>query len=309
MTGDQTANAISPLEYRGRLIVHVGTHKTGTTSIQHALHANYERLRDDGILYPKAGRAVKNDRVRHLHHPLIMSLISDDEKIALSIIDDLRTEINEAAPTTVIISSEILSREYLSSQVFRDIQRLFPEASRTWLVYLRRQDRLVISQYAEGIKVGMVAWPDGIRHMLQPIYLDHRLRLERLQHAVGQDTILPVSFDATKNNLMASFFDSANLELTAELPMARHVNASLPWGTLQLLRVANAMPGSAKFFARRVVYAVNRRISKTRVHRILSWSKPLSSQKAADVLKRYESSNRWVEETFWNEHRYLTGDR
>ena len=304
MTG---CDQISPLEFRGRLIVHVGIHKTGTTSIQGVLDAEYERLRDNGILYPKAGRGIKNEIVMPLHHPLILSLIDDNDQAAFFHIEALRTEIHEAAPTTVIISSEVLSREYLSSQVFRDIQRIFPEASRTWMIYLRRQDRLAMSRYAEGIKTGVVAWPDNIRHTLQPINLDHRLRLERLQHAVGHDTIVPVPFDATKNRLMASFFEAADLEMMVAPPMAQHANASLPWGTLQLLRIANSMPGSAKHFTRRVVRALTRRISATRASRMLDWSEPLSSQQASDVRKRYEASNRWVEEKFWNDRRFFTG--
>ena len=297
---------ISPLEFQGRLIVHVGIHKTGTTSIQGALHADYERLRDNGILYPKAGRSAR-DRILTLHHPLILSLIDDKDQTASAHVEALRTEIHEAAPKTVILSSEVLSREYLSSQVFRDIQEIFPEASRTWVIYLRRQDRLAVSRYAEGIKAGIIAWPDNIRHTLQPINLDHRLRLERLQHAVGYDMIVPVCFDATKDRLMASFFEAGNLEWTSAYPMAQHANASFPWGTLQLLRIANAMPGSAKHFTRRAIHALTRRISATQAHRMLEWSDPLSLQKAAEIRKRYEASNRWVEDKFWNERRFLTG--
>jgi len=303
MTG---RDPIPSLEFRGRLIVHVGIHKTGTTSIQGALDAGYQQLRDNGILYPKAGRAQKDGIVEALHHPLIKSLIDEEDRTALSRIEALQSEIHDASPSTVILSSEVLSRENLSSQVFRDIQTIFPDASRTWVIYLRRQDQLAMSRYAEGIKVGLVAWPDGVRHTLQPSYLDHRLRLERLQYAVGHDMIVPVSFDAAKTRLMASFFEAAGLEMTGTLPSARHANASLPWGTLQLLRLANALPGSGKRFARRAVYALNRRISPTRARRMLDWSKPLSPRQAADVCKRYESSNLWVEDTFWNECRFLT---
>lgn len=41
-----------------KLILHVGTHKTGTTSIQSFFHANRERLKDFGIYYPDATRYV-----------------------------------------------------------------------------------------------------------------------------------------------------------------------------------------------------------------------------------------------------------
>ena len=36
----------------GRLIIHIGTHKTGTTSIQRTLGANRKKLRERGIRYP-----------------------------------------------------------------------------------------------------------------------------------------------------------------------------------------------------------------------------------------------------------------
>jgi len=303
MTGRDPLPSVA---FRGRLIVHVGIHKTGTTSIQGALDAGYAQLRANGILYPRAGRFRKDETVETLHHPLIKSLIDDDDRTAESRIAALRSEIEEASPSTVILSSEVLSREYLSSQVFRDLQTIFPEASRTWVIYLRRQDQLAMSRYAEWIKVGLVAWPDGVRQALQPLYLDHRMRIERLQQAVGQDMIVPVSFDAAKTRLMASFFEAAGHDMTGALPSAPHANASLPWGTLQLLRVANALPGSGQRFARRAVYAMNRRLAPTRARRLLEWPKPLSQPRAEDVRKTYDASNRWVEDTFWNGCRWLT---
>lgn len=39
-----------------RLVLHIGTHKTGTTSIQNRLHAARETLRRQGIIYPDPGR-------------------------------------------------------------------------------------------------------------------------------------------------------------------------------------------------------------------------------------------------------------
>ena len=306
MTG---RDPLPSLAFQGRLIVHVGIHKTGTTSIQGALDAGYAQLRDSGILYPRAGRSQKDGTVETLHHPLIKSLIDEHDRTAVSRIASLRSEIEDASPSTVILSSEVLSREYLSSQVLRDLQTIFPEASRTWVIYLRRQDQLAMSRYAEWIKVGLVAWPDGVRQALQPLYLDHRMRLERLQQAVGPDMIVPVAFDAAKTRLMASFFEAAGLDMPGALPSAPHANASLPWGTLQLLRIANALPGSGQRVARRAVYTLNRRLVSTRARRLLEWPKPLSPRQAADVRTAYDASNRWVEDTFWNGCRCLTASR
>jgi hypothetical protein len=41
-----------------RLVIHVGPHKTGSTSVQSACAANRERLRRDGVLYPEFSGAA-----------------------------------------------------------------------------------------------------------------------------------------------------------------------------------------------------------------------------------------------------------
>lgn len=164
---------IKPIDFSGRLVVHIGPHKTGITSIQRALAGEYERLRDTGILYPKAGR-MRNGKMLPWHHPLVLSLIEELNRDGgchlhySEIVSDMSEEIKETKPDTVIISSEVLAREHLSSQVFRDIKSLFPKAERIWVAYLRKQDNLAISRYAEHIKVGILSWPDSIRHVTRP---------------------------------------------------------------------------------------------------------------------------------------------
>jgi hypothetical protein len=37
-----------------RLVIHVGPHKTGTTSVQSTLHANRQALLRQGVLYPSS---------------------------------------------------------------------------------------------------------------------------------------------------------------------------------------------------------------------------------------------------------------
>ena len=39
-----------------RIIIHAGTHKTGTTFLQSFLSLNYKRLLDKGILFPLSGK-------------------------------------------------------------------------------------------------------------------------------------------------------------------------------------------------------------------------------------------------------------
>lgn len=296
---------VGPLDFNGRLIIHVGTHKTGTTSIQKALDSDYDRLKRSGILFPKAGR-YRNGALLHFHHPLMLSLLDEYDQPASEHILSLRDEISGAHPDTVILSSEVLSREYLSSQVFSDLRKIFPSAQKTWIVYLRRQDSLAMSRYAEHIKMGLLSWPDSIRHILRSDFLDHRLRLERLKHAVGDDEIVPVSFDAQKSRLMLSFFEASQLEHPNPLPESPKENVSLPWTTLYCLRVNNAFPAPVRRVGRRLILGASQRIFGTRAGHFISRAPPLSSKKSAEILYRYNASNRWVETTYWKGIRHLT---
>lgn len=50
----------------GRLILHIGTHKTGTTSIQRGLSRNREVLKSKGILYPSYDLIEKRNHYAHI---------------------------------------------------------------------------------------------------------------------------------------------------------------------------------------------------------------------------------------------------
>ena len=58
-----------------RIIIHAGTHKTGTTFLQSFLSLNYKRLLDKGILFPLSGKIGKFSG----HHNIAWQL-NDDER-------------------------------------------------------------------------------------------------------------------------------------------------------------------------------------------------------------------------------------
>ena len=57
---------------RKLLLLHVGTHKTATTSLQAALVASSGELASDGTLYPETGR------IHFGHHNIAWGLIGDE---------------------------------------------------------------------------------------------------------------------------------------------------------------------------------------------------------------------------------------
>jgi hypothetical protein len=94
------------------LVLHIGTHKTGTSSIQGSLAASADRLLEDGILYPRAGRL----RTRPQHANLAWEALGESGgPVALGQrgfdtaqggTEDLLAEVAAVDPRVVIVSSE-----------------------------------------------------------------------------------------------------------------------------------------------------------------------------------------------------------
>jgi hypothetical protein len=88
-----------------RLVLHVGTHKTGTTSIQRALFDSREFDRSRGLIYPLPSLAVT--KARRSHHFLAHYLQRYGE-VERAAVDKFRAEILEMEPLgqTIVISAE-----------------------------------------------------------------------------------------------------------------------------------------------------------------------------------------------------------
>ncbi len=126
------------------LILHIGTHKTGTSALQDVLVHNAELLDASGVHYIKAGLSG-----RRAHHNLSWSLRGMFD-LAPSVWDEVRAELGASQSRTNIISSEAfwftdpaLVRAELQSVA--DVQVV---------VYLRRQDKYLQSLYKQTVKGG-----------------------------------------------------------------------------------------------------------------------------------------------------------
>ena len=107
-----TAAAPAPAKRR-KLYVHIGMHKTGTTSIQYALNDNYLSMMNLGYHVPMAGR----DPRHFVQHSLLASVFTQAYAAKLgdgaevdrrTIVDAIRMEIRSAGKPNIIISSENL---------------------------------------------------------------------------------------------------------------------------------------------------------------------------------------------------------
>lgn len=131
-----------------RLIIHIGTGKTGTTSIQDFLYNNKSLLLNHGVNYCSAGMTGNN------HHLLCRNYSRGDDVVYNSITQsllDLKSEIQKSQHNIHVISSEYFPG-LLDNEVLELKQLLENVCSVDIILYLRRQDYFLESWYSQVVK-------------------------------------------------------------------------------------------------------------------------------------------------------------
>jgi hypothetical protein len=134
--------------------LHIGTHRTGTTSLQTFLTKNEQSLQLDKIYIPKTGRLSPGTG----HHNIAWEL-NDDPRFSRSLgtLSDLIMELRSIESCSICITSEDF--EYLHRRL-DSLNRLLSDLSAigynvTIIVYLRPQGEYIESLYTELVKHGL----------------------------------------------------------------------------------------------------------------------------------------------------------
>lgn len=235
-----------------RVTLHVGTSKTGTTSIQHFLRANSDLLARHGLLYPRSP-----GRTRHMR--LGLSIRSDEELARTSawVVGDypdpatfrrrfwrrLEREISERGLPRVLLSDEYLWRTRELGAVRAALERLTQDdlARVGVLVYLRRQDERLVSMYQQGVKSGETERLVTVARERRPE--DYAARLSDWAGAVGPARLEVRRFERARfagGNLHQDVLDALGLPLrAADMAVATARNESLAAEAVEYLRIYN----------------------------------------------------------------------
>lgn len=195
-------------EVQPRAILHIGTEKTGTTSIQRFFGSNRRRLMRAGILYPRSAAdryhnhtrltayAAEDGRYDDLRRALGVSNHPELERFRTSFRAALarETERRASGVHTIVFSNEHChSRLVSKAEVSRLVELLRPLVSDIKIVvYLRRQDQMAVSLYSTHLKLG------GTRSEIFPsrtteasLYYNLEQLLNRWEVVCGADRIEP----------------------------------------------------------------------------------------------------------------------
>ena len=148
-------------------IIHIGTEKTGSTSLQHFLAENRPQLAAQGILYPITPGATCHTRLMTY---CLNNNRQDDSHVYMGLLDperrrqwqqkfanELNQELTQASAngiSTVIFSSELFHSRLTHPEEITALKALLSPYfdSIRVLIYLRRQDELAVSLYSTRLK-------------------------------------------------------------------------------------------------------------------------------------------------------------
>lgn len=291
-----------------KCVLHIGTEKTGTTSIQMTMTDSTDALTAAGFFYP--------DLLSGQEHSRISSFAMDDErmdrrKLRMGLTDAesiltfrsdferrLGAEVDEArgrGAHTAIIVNEHLSRLMRASEVVR--LRTLLEAvfdSVEVHVYLRRQDKLMRSMYSTIVRVG------DTRQRVFPLPGETRdfelfdyERILKLWRSVFPPEQLHVhrfeSGALLEGDVIRDFVHAADPEGKIDVDALRvsRQNVSVEPEALEALRLLNVALENTENSRRGILGRIFGMLFPGSGARI-------SQGEARAFLSEFESSNRWV---------------
>ncbi len=289
------------------LYLHIGTTKTGTTSIQKFCLDNIDVLEKKGYTYPQFPYQYKDVTQRRNAHFLIAEDYKNRQgrfREGMNIIKNLF----QKHPNVV------LSDEGIWSDIYRKFMNDFWQALQLEskeggfqikiIVYLRRQDTYLMSGWNQGIKSGITkdcgcAWEDYIGSRLKFSKLNYGTNLTKLASKIGKENLVVRRFEPKRfyrGSIYADFLQTIGLELTDEYRIEQfESNEKLGGNTHEIQRIINNLTTDRTYhsFFRRAL------LSFSDVSAREYPSEMFSAEEAASFMEKFREENRKAAEEFF----------
>jgi hypothetical protein len=286
---------------RKTIYFHIGTTKTGSTSIQKFLTRNRQLLQGKGFALYTGQEADPADQLRVVRKNLVGVDVSfatrDPEAWVRTFMDRLEKRTEEL----IVLTEELVwfalfsmhKKEKFSSFITQ-LQRI---ADVKFIVYVRRQDEFFMSSYQECLKYG---WASG-RTCRQEVYqknhrnMRYREPFEWMASLVGLKNIMVRPFETGQfygGSLVQDFLHCVGLELTGEYEQETlRSNQGLSPFFSEILRCISFFKQGAGDYAALVRYAFDHPsicLNHSGGHQFLS------PRERHQYLRGFEAGNCWV---------------
>ncbi|MES0827099.1 hypothetical protein [Ruegeria sp. SCP11] len=164
--------------------MHIGTEKTGTTSLQHYLAQNRSELRSNGVLLPKTAGPANHTRlvaaslddgvIDNVKAHIMASRGEGEARLRENFAEEFSHELTEGSDwNTLLLTSELIhSRLHTPSEITRLFSYFEDHVAEVQIVaVLRRQDELAASRFSTAIRAGHTGFDDVFGDLHDHAYL------------------------------------------------------------------------------------------------------------------------------------------
>ena len=195
------------------LLLHIGMGKTGTTALQNFFWKNRGKLAEHGILYPNVGVIAGAHHLLSPHHPVFL------KNWHYLDIDEWAPKLLKEQESRILLSSELIA--WVKEENAINFSRRLAESFQVKIVlYLRRQDHIIMAGYNQQIKAGT-----QINHIdetldIQLQRFDYAQKIRPWDRVFGKTNILIRPYERNQfyqGNLLNDFMHHVlNLEMSDE---------------------------------------------------------------------------------------------
>ncbi len=210
--------------------IHIGTHKTGSTALQYFFQQNKDKLQEHGFYYPTEGVVDAG------HHQIAWAAKKKETGELADLMSAVMDAANKKKCSSIILSSEEF--EFIRDvNCLKNLKNVLGEHTYKIIVFLRRQDTLLESEYNQHIKHANTQY----RHSIYKFYFDidfsHRFDYKQLCRfwggEFGKNAIHAINYELCCQDPLSifnRFFAILGLTLddSFSYPKKQHSNPSLP---------------------------------------------------------------------------------
>jgi hypothetical protein len=220
------------------VILHIGRHKTGTTTLQHCLYQNADNLAAQGIFYPQTcDPAWAHHEIAHLFSNSAHPNRGDSSQLQTALKD--LVEATHAAPQ---------ERVMISSEAFQNIKpgllhAAFDSARTSVYAYIWEQYDYAQSSYCQAVQARKDTedFASYLTHF-NPLY-DEFLRLWKTDFSPAAFHVQVYARAALYNgDMVQDFCRACSVDASDFTPIKRNANASIGGPLLTFKREINALP-------------------------------------------------------------------
>lgn len=283
--------------------IHIGTWKTGSSTIQFNLHTVKSRLEEEGLFYMSKGdKMVIDDEIIRGFRSLEWDYINASRSKLKSIIESKRK--NNRAMRFIASAEEFSGDPFTAFDNAGEVARNLFEITRDLdldikiIVYLRRQDDFIESMYTQSIHLGGTKTFEEFLHGYEKKAFDWYTFLILYAEVFGKENIIVrryhKSFLPSNDSLIHQMGEILESETLRSFTSTNPRNRGLSRDALEITRITNSHLNQADQYLLRSIF------QETNSKQPFESYAYFGANERMDFMSDYEESNARIASEFLN---------